>query len=106
MFGPDICGPSNKKTHLIFRHGEENLLSKKEIKVETDEITHVYTFIVKPDSTYVVEIDENEVATGSLYENWDFLLAREIPDPAVTRPSDWDDREKIDDPEDVKVSSL
>ena len=32
MFGPDICGYSVKKVHVIFNYKEKNLLTKKEIK--------------------------------------------------------------------------
>jgi len=59
MFGPDICGYSTKKVHVIFHYPvkNENLLIKKEITAETDEVTHVYTLIVHPDQTYEVRID-------------------------------------------------
>ena len=31
MFGPDICGYSTKKVHVIFNYKEKNLLTKKDI---------------------------------------------------------------------------
>merc|ERR1719420_2047452 len=63
MFGPDICGYSNRKTHAIFNYEpkNENLLIKDELKVETDKLTHLYTLVVKPDNTFEVFIDLESV---------------------------------------------
>jgi len=104
MFGPDICGPSNRKTHAIFHYGpkNDNLLIKNELKVETDKLSHVYTLVVKPDNTFEVFIDMESVRSGSLSDEWDFLLPKEIKDPAVSKPADWVDAKKIADPEDKK----
>lgn len=57
MFGPDICGFSTRKVHVIFTKDGKNHLIKKDIKAETDQLTHVYTLIVKPDNTYKVSSD-------------------------------------------------
>jgi Calreticulin family len=54
MFGPDICGFSTKKVHVILNHKGENHLIDKPIDCKTDEITHVYTLVLKPDNTYEV----------------------------------------------------
>ena len=54
MFGPDICGYSTKKVHVIFRYKGENHLIKKDIKCKDDELTHIYTLIVTPDNKYKV----------------------------------------------------
>lgn len=102
MFGPDICGSSTRKTHLIFNYKGKNHLVKKEIKAETDEFTHLYTMILKPDNTYKVLIDDNEVASGSLKDDWDMLLPKQIKDPQAKKPEDWDDRKMIPDPQDKK----
>jgi len=102
MFGPDVCGTSTKRVHVIFTYKGKNLLTTKDIKCETDQLTHVYTLIVRPDNTYEVRIDGKNVQSGSLFEDWDFLLPKTIKDPAASKPSDWVDNEKIDDPTDVK----
>merc|ERR1712200_212385 len=73
MFGPDICGPSSKKEHVIFNYKGQNHLIKNE-----------------------------KVESGDLEADWDFLPAKTIKDPEAKKPEDWDDRAKIDDPEDVK----
>jgi len=102
MFGPDICGSSTKKTHLIFNYKGKNHLIKKEIKCETDSYTHLYTLILNPDNTYEVRIDGKEVASGSLKEDWDMLPAKEIKDPKASKPTDWVDEKNIPDPTDKK----
>ncbi|KAJ1392375.1 Calreticulin/calnexin, partial [Ochromonadaceae sp. CCMP2298] len=104
MFGPDICGPSNKKTHVIFNYPPkaDNLLITNQVKVESDKLTHLYTLHVKTDNTFDVYIDNVSVKSGSLEENWDFLVAKEIKDPERSKPTDWVDKKKITDPEDTK----
>jgi len=102
MFGPDICGSTTKKTHVIFQYKGKNYLIKKDIKCENDEWTHLYTLVIKPDNTYKVLIDSNEVAAGTIQDDWDILPPRQIKDPNAKKPSDWDDRKKIPDPEDKK----
>merc|ERR1712223_226229 len=57
MFGPDICGYSTKKVHVIFNYKGKNNLIKEDIKCKDDEFTHVYTLHLKPDNTYEVFID-------------------------------------------------
>jgi len=102
MFGPDICGSSTKKTHVIFNYNGKNHLIKKDVKAENDEWTHLYTLVVKPDNTYQVLIDQKEIASGSLESDWDMLPAKEIKDPNAHKPSDWVDDKKIPDPTDKK----
>ena len=102
MFGPDVCGTSTRKTHVIFTYKGKNLLTKKNVKVETDKLPHRYTLIVRPDNTYEVKIDGVKVEGGSLKEDFDFLLPENIKDPALSKPADWVDATTIDDPEDVK----
>jgi len=102
MFGSDICGTSTEKVHLIFNYKGKNHLLKKNVPAESDEFTHLYTLILKPDNTYEIEIDDKEVAKGSLKEDWDILEAKEIKDPKASKPADWVDAKDIPDPEDKK----
>jgi len=102
MFGPDVCGSSTKKTHVIFNYNDKNLDKKKEVKAEKDTLSHLYTLIVKPDNTYEVQIDMEKVDDGSLEEGWSFLEPKEIRDPDEKKPEDWVDEEMMDDPEDKK----
>lgn len=41
-------------------------------------------------------------ALGNLEDDLDFLPPKKINDPAVKKPSDWDDRAHIADPNDIK----
>lgn len=102
MFGPDVCGTSTKKVHVIFTYKGKNLLTKKDIKCETDQLSHVYTLIVRPELTYEVRIDGKKVEGGNILDDWDFLAPKMIKDPSASKPKDWVDNEKIDDPTDVK----
>ncbi|GIL91071.1 hypothetical protein Vretimale_9505 [Volvox reticuliferus] len=102
MFGPDICGYSTRKVHVILTYKGKNYLIKKDLKAETDQLTHVYTLVIKPDNTYKVYVDLKEIASGSLYEDWDMLPPKTIKDPKAKKPEDWDEREEIPDPEDKK----
>ncbi|GFR39621.1 hypothetical protein Agub_g85 [Astrephomene gubernaculifera] len=102
MFGPDICGYSTRKIHVILTYKGKNYLIKKDLKAETDQLSHVYTLVIKPDNTYKVYVDLKEVASGSLFEDWDMLPPKTIKDPKAKKPEDWDEREEIPDPEDKK----
>jgi calreticulin len=106
MFGPDICGSSTRRIHVIFEHEGKNHLIKKTIDAETDDLTHLYTLIVRPDNTYEVRVDGKEKAKGSLEEDWDMLPAKEILDPNASKPSEWDDRKEIPDESDVKPADF
>lgn len=102
MFGPDICGYSTKKVHVIFNYDDKNHLIKKEIKCKDDQLTHVYTLHLKQDNTYEVFIDGESEKAGSLAEDWDMLKPKEIKDPDASKPEDWVNEKEIDDPEDSK----
>ncbi|KAK1314246.1 Calreticulin-3 [Acorus calamus] len=102
MFGPDICGTQTKKIHLILSYQGQNYPIKKDLQCETDKLTHVYTFILRPDASYSLLVDNRERESGSMYTDWDILPPRKIKDVNAKKPKDWDDREYIDDPNDVK----
>jgi len=102
MFGPEICGTSTRKVHFILEHEGKNHLVKKDIPCESDELTHLYTLIVRPDNTYEVLVDRESKAKGSLEEDFDILQPKEIPDPNAKKPSDWVDEKEMADPADKK----
>jgi calreticulin len=54
MFGPDICGYSTKRIHVIFNYKGKNHLINKDVKCKDDELTHIYTLVVTPDNKYKV----------------------------------------------------
>ena len=80
MFGPDLCGTDIKKLHVILAYNGQTYPIKKDLKCETDQLTHVYTLIIRPDATYSVLVDNKERETGSLYTDWDMLPPRKIKD--------------------------
>lgn len=103
MFGPDICGMSTRRTHVIFSDKEgKNHLIKKDVKCETDDLSHLYTLIVFPNNTYEVRIDRTKVESGSLEDDWDMVAPKKIKDPKQSKPKDWIDDPEMDDPEDKK----
>ena len=107
MFGPDVCGSSNKKTHVILHYDkkegdDKNLLIEREVPTETDDLTHLYTLVVNPDNTFQVLVDNKSVRKGKLDEEFPFLPDKEIKDPDASKPSDWVDEARIVDPDDKK----
>jgi len=101
MFGPDICG-SNRRTHVILTNKGKNHLISNDVNVETDIYTHVYTLVLKADNTFQVLIDNKEVRSGNIEDEWTILEPKKINDPQISKPSDWVDETQIDDPSDVK----
>ncbi|CAK9183095.1 unnamed protein product [Ilex paraguariensis] len=85
MFGPDICGDSTKKVHAIVSYNGSNYFLKKDVPCATDRLTHVYTFILKPDATYTILIDNVEKRYGSLYSDWKILPPKKIKDPKAKK---------------------
>jgi calreticulin len=102
MFGPDICGPAQKKVHAIFNYKGKNLLTNKDIRCKDDVHTHLYRLVVKPDNSYKVLIDGEVVEKGELEKDWSFLPPQKIKDPEAKKPEDWDDKPKMEDPTDTK----
>ncbi|KAK9138718.1 hypothetical protein Sjap_009312 [Stephania japonica] len=102
MFGPDICGSQTKKLHLILSYQGQNYPIKKDLQCETDKLTHFYTFILRPDASYSLWVDGRERESGSMYTDWDILPPRKIKDVNAKKPADWEEREYIEDPNDVK----
>lgn len=112
MFGPDKCG-TDSKLHFIIRYknpvsGEyEEKHAKKTENIEpffNDGRTHLYTLIVRPDNSYQLFIDQNELNSGNLLTDFQPPInpEKEIVDPNDKKPVDWDDRDKIPDPDATK----
>nr|XP_049696830.1 calnexin [Helicoverpa armigera]XP_049696831.1 calnexin [Helicoverpa armigera] len=113
MFGPDKCGNDNK-LHFIFRHKnpkngtiEEKHSKKPSTRLDDiykDKEPHLYTLIVRPDNTFSIQIDNKEVNSGSLLDDFTPPVnpPEEIDDPNDKKPEDWDEREKIVDPSATK----
>nr|XP_026237753.1 calreticulin-like [Urocitellus parryii] len=102
MFGPDICGFGNNKVQVILHYQGKYHENNKTIKCRINKDTHLYTLIIRPNATYEVKIDNQQVATGELEDDWQFLPPRKIKDPYARKPRKWDERLQIEDPEDKK----
>lgn len=78
MFGPDICGTQTKKLHAIIQYKGQNYPIKKVVPCETDQLTHVYTFVIRADASYSILVDNRERESGSIYNDWEILPPRKI----------------------------
>jgi calnexin len=107
MFGPDYCGSTTNKVHFIFRHynPKSKVWEEKHLKdaprIKNDQLTHLYTLIVRKDNSFEVLIDNESARKGSLLEDFDppVIPPKEIDDPTDKKPSDWVDEEFITDPD-------
>merc|ERR1739844_367175 len=93
MFGPDKCGYT-KRTHLIFTYKGKNVLKKSDLayKQEGEGTSHLYTMVLKPDNTVIVEIDQEEIYKGSITDDWDDEEDGEWEAPMKDNPAykgDW-----------------
>jgi calreticulin len=98
MFGPDKCG-YNSRTHLIFNYKGKNILKKTDLpyKQVVGE-TALYRMMLAKDNTVKVEVNGEEIYSGSLADDWEMLEPKEIPDESDTKPEDWPEP-MITDPE-------
>ncbi|KAK7744968.1 hypothetical protein SLS53_003201 [Cytospora paraplurivora] len=109
MFGPDKCGHTNK-VHFIFNHknpitGEyEEKHLKSPAAARISKTTELYTLIVHPNNTYVIELDGEQVKEGSLLKDFNPAVnpPEEIDDPDDKKPADWVDEARIPDPDATK----
>merc|ERR1711862_433705 len=103
MFGPDICGHT-KRTHVILNYPpkKDNVMIKKDIMCESDELSHLYTLTIKPDNTFEVKVDNKVVREGKLEDEFEMLEPKQIKDPVESKPEDWVDEKMIPDPTSVK----
>jgi calnexin len=109
MFGPDKCGHTNK-VHFIFNHKspktgeyeEKHLTSPPTAKIV--KTTELYTLIVHPNNTYIIQQNGENVKEGSLLEDFTPSVnpPKEIDDPKDKKPDDWVDDARIPDPDATK----
>lgn len=108
MFGPDVCGANNKVQFILTR--ESPVTGKSEAKHLTDppiarinDVTALYTLIIKKNQDYEIRINGKVAKAGSLLEEDVFSPPlnppRKIDDENDYKPWLWDDRKYIPDPE-------
>lgn len=111
MFGADKCGSTNK-VHFIFR--QKNPISGEFVEhhmkhpalVEVDKFTHVYTTTIYPDTNVVKIFVDGELAKICDFMKSDFepllIPPLTIVDTTDEKPTTWDERPKIPDPNATK----
>merc|ERR1711953_399418 len=65
-------------------------------------ISHLYRLMVNADNTVKVEVDQSEIYSGNMKDDWELLEPKIIADPDDKKPGDWVDTSMMDDPEDAK----
>ncbi|XP_065073374.1 calnexin-like isoform X2 [Ochlerotatus camptorhynchus] len=110
MFGPDKCG-NDIKLHFIFRHVNpiNGTITEKHCRKAKDRLDepfkdkqpHLYQLVVRPDNTYVIRVDHKTINEGSLFTEFmpPVNPPKDIDDPTDFKPENWDEREKIPDPD-------
>jgi calreticulin len=105
MFGPDICAETKRIHAILADHKGVGVENTRQSYPGTDQMTHMYTFILRPDKTYAILLDREEQGSGYMYDDYPAMLVpKMVPDPLAVKPEDWDEREKIVDGEDKKPS--
>ena len=109
MFGPDVCGTTNK-VHVIFQYqnpvsgewSEHHATGTPQALKDTG--THLYTLVVRPNGSFEVFIDLKSEMKGTLTEALTPPInpPEEIDDPTDVKPEDWVDEKRIKDPDATK----
>jgi calreticulin len=71
-FGPDICGPSFKRTHVVIMYKGKEYETNRPIGVIKDPFTHSYTLIIRKNNSYAVLIDGEIADESTLEERFNF----------------------------------
>lgn len=109
-FGPERCNPTNSTRLNIFTTDESGAQVIHHLKrphwIPIDEISHLYTLIIRPDGTFETLIDNRSTRNGTFTGDFDPPLFEmpTIDDPTDRKPSDWVDDVLIPDPKAVKPS--
>jgi calreticulin len=102
MFGPDVCGATFRRTHVILGHKGEQYPTLRPLNCIKDHLTHGYTLIIRANNTYEVYLDGEVIDGSTLEDRFAIPSASVVPDPSDQKPADWDDDEWIVDPTDTK----
>lgn len=93
-FGPEIGGPSYKRTHFVIGYEGKTYENKRPIGFVRDQFTHSYTLVLYKNNSYKIDIDGVTMDEGTLEERFDI--------PKREKPADWDDREFLIDENEKK----
>jgi len=71
MFGPDMCGTTGRRTHLIFTYNGRAELKEVDLPYKQDfGATHLYRMTLRPNNTIRVDIDQDTIYEGKLAADW------------------------------------
>lgn len=109
MFGPDKCGHTNK-VHFIINHKNPKTGAYEEKHMTSPptanivKTTELYTLIIRPNNTYVIKQNREEVNSGSLFSDFwpEINPPAEIDDVNDKKPEGWVDKARIPDPKATK----
>lgn len=108
-FGPERCWDFNQTRFTVITYQEDPETHQK-TKIEhkmkhshwipNDEVTHLFTLIIRPNNTFEYLIDNRSMRNGTFIDAFDppIFNMPSIDDPTDVKPSDWDDRILIPDP--------
>ncbi|KAH7822754.1 putative Calreticulin CRP55 [Monocercomonoides exilis] len=102
MFGPDWNGKLNNMLRVLIRYNNRNFELRSHHACPPDKNTYLYTFIIHPDWTYEIHLNDQLERKAPMEEEFDFVRPRLIPDPNAKKPDDWEDEMEIYDPSDRK----
>ncbi|KAH7831723.1 putative calreticulin [Monocercomonoides exilis] len=103
LFGPDIIQRFQSQVKLMIRKGTEYYTLNESVYAPMDELTHMYTLVLRPDNTYEIMVDGKLEASGRIQDKFpDLLGPKYVPDPNATKPKDWVDAPEIPDPKYVR----
>lgn len=105
MFGPDICGATFRRTHVIIGYQGQHYQTLNPLNCFKDHLTHAYTLKIRRNNTIEVQIDGEVVDEANLNDRFPIPPVDQIPDPEDKKPEDWDDDEWIIDPKDKKPAT-
>jgi hypothetical protein len=92
LFGPDVVHRLNAQVKFIIRRGEEYFAMNDTIYCPLDELTHMYTLIIRPDCTYEIQIDGKHITSGRIRDQFSILGPQWVcftsaPSSLLSRPS-------------------
>jgi calnexin len=103
-FGPERCGLFNQSRLNVFRTASDGSPVNHSLKnphwIPIDEVTHLYTLIIRPDGTFETLIDNRSSRNGTWIDDFTppIFEMPTIDDPSDVKPEDWDDRVLVRDP--------
>ena len=92
MFGWDLERGHPQRVQALLRVKGKEYNHSPPLKLEKDSRTHLFTFIMRPDYTYEIRLDNNKTQAGNMWESWyGYMEPPKFLDPDARKPADWVD---------------